>query len=197
MPTWPSSTSCARAAAGCSSAAPARIWARASSPESARASTSRTPNPEEDEAARAIDDIETPAITWPNDHSGRNGDAQPVETLGALHRLMARADGTPIAWLPALPHEGAVSAPAGSAARAIARGRSKLTGRGFHLAVTIERSSGGGPALAGSSFHHFADCNLDPRSGAPTFVVEPRGDTMLTDPATRRDADSYLRTIAA
>ena len=158
-------------------------------------------NPEADPQRHCIDDTETPAITWPNYHSGRNGDAQPVEVLGDLHPILRRADGGAIEWLPAHPHEGAVSAPPalGTAARAIARGRSATTGATFNLAVAVEAgpASGGGRAVADSSFHHFCDCNLDPRAGAPSFVVEPWGDAMLRDPAKRADADAYAANIAA
>lgn len=157
-------------------------------------------NPELDDTRRRIDDTDTPTITWPNYHSGRNGDAQPVEVIGEPHPIVRRADGTPIAWLPAHPHEGAVSAPAslGDAARVIARGRSVKTGASFNIAVAVEAGalSGGGRAVADSSFHHFCDCNLDPAMGAPSFVTEPWGDGVARNPAKRSDADAYAANIA-
>ena len=45
-------------------------------------------NPEPDEARRRIDDTGTPAITWPNYNSGRNGDYQEVRILAAGHPLV-------------------------------------------------------------------------------------------------------------
>ena len=158
-------------------------------------------NPEPDAARRCVDDIESPAITWPNYHSGRNGDAQPIEIVGALHPVFTRADGCAIAWLPAHPHEGTVGAgdSLAGAARVIARGQSARTGAAFNLAVAVEAgiASGGGRVLADSSFHHFCDCNLDPAMGAPSFVDEPWGDGMVRDAAKRADADAYAANIAA
>ena len=60
-------------------------------------------------------------------------------------------------------------------ARVIATGRSKVTGALFNLAVAFEPSAAGGPAIAQSTFHHFADYNWDPGMGAPSFVDEPPG----------------------
>ena len=158
-------------------------------------------NPEPDAARHCVDDIETPAITWPNYHSGRNGDAQPVEIVGALHPVLTRADGCAIAWLPAHPHEGTVGAgdSLAGAARVIARGQSARTGAAFNLAVAVEAgiASGGGRVLADSSFHHFCDCNLDPAMGAPSLVDEPWGDGMVREAAKRADADAYAANIAA
>ena len=37
-----------------------------------------TANPDPDESHRCADDSETPSISWPNFHSGRNGDLQAV-----------------------------------------------------------------------------------------------------------------------
>ncbi len=95
-------------------------------------------NPEPD--ARR-DDRDNPNISWPNYHSGSNGDYQPVFATEPVHELL-RTTKTPsgrIEWFPAHPHEGAVSAPADDPrARVIARGRSTVTGRGFNLAVCLD-----------------------------------------------------------
>ncbi len=67
-------------------------------------------NPEAD--ARR-DDQDNPNISWPNYHSGANGDYQPVIADEPAHELL-RTDRNPsgrIEWFPAHPHEGAVSAP--------------------------------------------------------------------------------------
>jgi hypothetical protein len=58
-------------------------------------------------------------------------------------------------------------------ARVIATGRSRVTGVEFNIAIAFEPSDAGGPAVAESTFHHFADDNWDLASGAPSFVNEP------------------------
>ena len=71
------------------------------------------------------DDQDTPTISWPNYHSGANGDYQPVFADAPTHELLrttATAGGR-IEWFPAHPHEGGVSACVPSAA-VLAQGRS-------------------------------------------------------------------------
>ncbi len=100
-----------------------------------------------------------------------------------------------IRYLPAHPHEGDVSAPAGEPARVIAMGTSKATGRNFNIAIAFE-SAHGGRAIAQSTFHHFADYNWDTRSGCPTFVDEPPGSTMMTEPQALKDTHRYAINVA-
>src|SRR5437868_4535745 len=102
-----------------------------------------TRNPEPDESRRRPDDTETPSISWPNYHSGSNGDFQEIKPAGPVHELLRRreAPGGVIRLFPAHPHEGAVGVPTGeSGARVIATGVSKATGRPFNLAVAFERA---------------------------------------------------------
>jgi hypothetical protein len=161
-------------------------------------SRSREPDPER----QAVDDVETPTISWPNYHSGRNGDFQRISAVAPTHELMRRASGQAIELLPAHPHEGAVGVPAGEAgARVVAQGTSKTTGRAFNLVVAFERvhrPSGAllGRGVADSSFHHFADYNWDTSYGAPSFVTEPPGDGMQTEPRARPDVERYVRNLA-
>ena len=58
------------------------------------------------------DDQDTPSISWPNYHSGANGDYQPVFAEGPVHELLrtTRTASGRIEWFPAHPHEGGVSA---------------------------------------------------------------------------------------
>lgn len=158
----------------------------------------QTINPEFDAARHACDDTETPTISWPNYHSGRNGDLQDVEATAPLHPVMRSHHGGAIRRLPAHPHEGAVSAPADLAgvATVIARGRSKLSGAAFNLAVAIEEP-GLGRAISDASFHHLADYNWDPRCGCPSFVTEPAGDEVLRAPDALDDVRDYVANAAA
>jgi len=102
------------------------------------------------------DDPYTATIDWPNFHSGVNGDFQQIEVVGDAHPVLVDVSSPTgaIRFLPSHAHEGAVSAPEGLNARVIARGRSKVTGKRFNLAVAFEGSRETGRAIAESSFHH-------------------------------------------
>lgn len=150
-------------------------------------------NPEPDEARRCRDDSGTPDIDWPNYHSGANGDFQPVTIVGDRHPLFEGVD-----FLPAHPHEGAVGAPAGDpSARVVATGVSRATGRDFNLVVAFEPSAAGGPAVAQSTFHHFADYNWDPSTGCPSFVTEAPGDGLARSAEARASTGRYMANLAA
>jgi hypothetical protein len=155
-------------------------------------------NLDPDLAQRAIDDPYTTYISWPNFHSGANGDFQKIEVNGPVHPVLADSASPTgaIRFLPSHPHEGAVGAPAGESARVIALGTSKATGRRFNIAVAFEPGPGGGPAIAQSTFHHFADYNWDTRSGAPSFVSEPPGDAIMRTPQALADTHRYVVNVA-
>ena len=98
-------------------------------------------NPEPDKARHGPDDTETPAISWPNYHSGRNGDFQRIVAAVPDHPLLRGAGSGRIAYFPSHPHEGAVGPPAGDkSASVVACGTSLTTGRRFNLVVAFERS---------------------------------------------------------
>jgi hypothetical protein len=156
-------------------------------------------NPEPDASRRVIDDRETDYILWPNYHSGANGDFQEIDIVGEPHPVLRdpEAPGGLIRYLPAHPHEGAIGAPpTDSSARVIATGTSKVTGRAFNIAVAFEPSAGGGPALAESTFHHFADYNWDPSRGCPSFVSEKPGDALAHSPEAQQSIRHYAKNLA-
>ncbi len=145
-----------------------------------------------DGAQHQIDDPYTTYISWPNFHSGANGDYQEIIVAGPRHPVLQG-----VRYLPAHPHEGDVSAPPGDAsARVIATSKSIVTGRAFNLAVAFEASDAGGPAIAQSTFHHFADYNWDPASGCPSFVSEPPGHAIADTPAAQDSIRAYARNVA-
>ena len=164
----------------------------------------QTKNPEPDPGRRVPDDLETPSISWPNYHSGRNGDFQRIQAVEPVHDLLFHpaAPGGLIRYFPAHPHEGAVGVPESEpSARVVATGTSRTTGRAFNLAVAFERREGlqgGSPgrAVAESSFHHFADYNWDTTRGAPSFVTEPEGTGMKSEPQALTDIHRYVRNLA-
>jgi hypothetical protein len=157
-----------------------------------------TRNLDPEPTRREIDDPYSKDISWPNFHSGANGDYQGIQVVAPLHPVLADPSSPTgaIRFLPSHPHEGAVSAPANQGARVIATGTSKVTGRQFNLAVAFERGAGGGAAIAQSTFHHFADYNWDPRLGCPSFVDEPPGDAMIRSPQALSDTQLYMRNLA-
>jgi hypothetical protein len=145
------------------------------------------------------DDPYTTSISWPNFHSGANGDFQNIQIAGPIHPVLSNSSSLTgaIRFLPSHPHEGAVSAPVDSAARVIATGTSKATGRSFNIAVAFEAHAGRGRAVAQSTFHHFADFNWDTRLGAPSFVEEPPGDAIAREPSAMADTHQYVRNLAS
>jgi hypothetical protein len=116
-----------------------------------------------------------------------------------VHPVLTDPDnlGASLRFLPAHPHEGAVGAPKDDpSARVIAVGRSKTTGAIFNIAVAFERSEAGGRAIAQSTFHHFADYNWDPTTGAPSFVSEPAGHQLAAAPDALRQVRQYAVNVA-
>ena len=156
-------------------------------------------NREPDQSRHCVDNPFTPHISWPNYHSGANGDFQRVWSVGSIHPVMRdrQCAAGVIQYLPAHPHEGVVSAPAGDAScRVIMEGQSSVTGRRFNIAVAFERSEQGGRAIAQSTFHHFADYNWDPDAGCPSFVSEAAGYGMSRTPEALRSTRQYVRNVA-
>lgn len=151
-------------------------------------------NREPDESRWRDDDTETTHITWPNYHSGANGDVQHVAACEPVHPVAKD-----LRLLPAHPHEGAVTVPPELAghARVILRGASAATGRDFPIAVAVEPFEGAGPVFADSSFHHIADYNWNPDVGCPSFVDEPCGHTVIEDARAAAEVRRYATAIAA
>jgi hypothetical protein len=156
-------------------------------------------NREPDEERHCVDNPFSPGISWPNYFSGANGDFQRVRPVGSIHPVMRDRHSTTgvVQYLPAHPHEGAVSAPPGDASsRVIVEGESLVTGRSFNIAVAFERSSDGGRAIAQSTFHHFADYNWDPATGGPSFVTDPPSDGIAGFPEALRSTRQYVSNVA-
>ncbi|RYE45602.1 MAG: hypothetical protein EOP24_19220 [Hyphomicrobiales bacterium] len=156
-------------------------------------------NCEPDAERHCVDNPFSEKISWPNYHSGANGDFQRIWSVGNIHPVMRDRWSTTgvIQYLPAHPHEGTVSAPPGdSSGRVVMEGRSSVSGRRFNIAVAFERSEHGGRAIAQSTFHHFADYNWDPSAGCPSFVTEPAGDGIVRFSEALRSTKQYARNIA-
>ena len=132
-------------------------------------------NREPDEGRHCVDNPFSANISWPNYHSGANGDFQRVRSAGTVHPVMHdqhSATGV-IQYLPSHPHEGAVSAPPGDAsARVVMEGQSSVSGRRFNLAVAFERSEHGGRAIAAVELSSLRRLQLGPCGRLP--VVRER-----------------------
>lgn len=161
-------------------------------------------NLDPDESRRAVDDQDTPSISWPNYHSGNNGDYQRVTAVAPVHELLRSNDAPSglIEFFPAHPHEGGVGVPQGEAhARVIATGVSQATGRPFNLVVAFESAQDKygnklGRGVAESSFHHFVDYNWDIDQGCPSFLLEAPGDGIKREPQKLNDIKTYVRNLA-
>jgi hypothetical protein len=155
-------------------------------------------NLDPDVSNRKIDDPYSTNISWPNFHSGANGDFQEIKAVGPIHRVLAdpASPTGAIRFLPSHPHEGAVGAPEDEPSRVIATGVSKVTGRRFNIAVAFEPGTSGGPAIAQSTFHHFADYNWDTRAGSPSFVDEPPGAAIVRTPQAIADTHRYVLNLS-
>lgn len=157
-----------------------------------------------DESRNVRDDQLTKSISWPNYHSGNNGDYQRIEAVKPVHDLLLdpiNASGV-IEYLPAHPHEGSVGVPDGEDhARVIARGFSQVTRRPFNLIVAFDRAVDGhgntlGRAVAESSFHHFVDYNWDVDAGCPSFLLESPGNQIEREPEKLSHVKTYVGNLA-
>jgi hypothetical protein len=116
-----------------------------------------------------------------------------------VHPIMrdTESDTGALMFLPAHPHEGAVVAPASSPlARVIATGTSRVSGQRFNIAVAFERTDAAGPAIAESTFHHFADYNWDPSRGCPDFVSETPVYELPNNARAMASVHAYVRNVA-
>ncbi len=159
-------------------------------------------HPEPDATRHVPDDSFTTTISWPNYHSGANGDYQRI--AAADHELM-RNPASPlglIEFFPAHPHEGAVGVPEDEEnACVIAVGKSEVTSRPFNLLVAFESADDDhgnklGRGIADSSFHHFVDYNWDTEMGCPSFLEEPPGDGYKRNPQALNEIKTFVANAA-
>jgi hypothetical protein len=161
-------------------------------------------NQDPDHSRHSRDDQDTETISWPNYHSGSNGNYQKITISEPMHELLRNENSSSgvIEYFPAHPHEGGVGVPEGeNHARVIATGESRVTHRSFNLMVAFEKAEDVhaktlGRAIAESSFHHFVDYNWDIRFGCPSFVSEPPGDQVEQEPDKLEDIKTYVRNVA-
>jgi hypothetical protein len=162
-------------------------------------------NQEPDASRHVRDDQDNTEISWPNYHSGANGNYQKITVVEPVHELLRNVENASgvIEYFPAHPHEGSVGVPEDvENARVIAKSTSQATGHQFNLVVALDSvadQAGGrcGRSVAESSFHHFVDYNWDIAKGCPSFLVEPPGDQIRRDPSRLRDIKTYVANLAS
>lgn len=162
-------------------------------------------NQDPDESRHVRDDPDNQQISWPNYHSGSNGNYQRITVVEPVHELMRSVENASgvIEYFPSHPHEGSVGVPVGTNnARVVATGLSQATGQNFNLVVALdgavdEAGNRCGRAVAESSFHHFVDYNWDISKGCPSFLSEPPGDEIRRDPSRMRDIKTYVANLAS
>lgn len=163
-----------------------------------------TYNRERDRRRLRRDDRDNLSISYPNYHSGNNGDYQRIVPMEPVHEVLhtdKSASGF-VEYFPAHPHEGALSVPVNIPyARVIATSTSAKSGRAFNLAVAIENEPTGnghpcGRAIALSTFHQLADMNWDSSVAGPSFVTERPGSELRDHPQRLEAFKDYVRNIA-
>ncbi|HKV32851.1 MAG TPA: hypothetical protein VJP89_00875 [Pyrinomonadaceae bacterium] len=162
-------------------------------------------NLDPDESRHVRDDPDNQHITWPNYHSGANGNYQKITVVEPAHELVRSTENASgmIEYFPAHPHEGSVGLPDDADnARVVAMGLSQATGHNFNLVVALDGlvdkdGNRCGRAVAESSFHHFVDYNWDIAKGCPSFLLEPPGDEIRRDPSRMRDIKTYVANLAS
>jgi len=158
-------------------------------------------NQDPDASRHARDDEGNQQISWPNYHSGANGNYQHITAVEPVHELLRNGTEV-IQYFPAHPHEGSVGVPEGmKSGRIVATGLSQTTGHQFNLVVALEGQTDQhgnrcGRAIAESSFHHLVDYNWDTSKGCPSFLTEPPGDEIKRDPARLSDIKHYVTNAA-
>jgi hypothetical protein len=157
-------------------------------------------NPDPDDSRCCVDDIYTTYISWPNYHSGKNGDYQMIHPVEPVHELLKNPQSPTgvIQFFPAHPHEGGIGVAEGTPdARVIAMGKSLVTDRPFNLVVVGDRVAAEtqGRSVAQSTFHHLVDYNWDIDQGCPSFVDEAPGDGMKTEPRALADIQAYVKNL--
>jgi len=112
------------------------------------------------------DDLGTKTISWPNYHSGRNGDLQKIEAVDPLHPLLEKPGGARLERFPAHPHEGAVRVPTGEPrAREVARDENEhqCRARENELRQEEDQIPHGRPAMTPDPLADINSCPTDVR----------------------------------
>lgn len=97
--------------------------------------------------------------------------------------------------MPAHPHEGVIRCTTASqqvllSSFSISSGREQIT-------AILDEAPGRGSVIHHSTFHHFADFNLDVACGAPAFVLDPVSTQLAASPQLLADLKAYVAAVVA
>ena len=133
------------------------------------------------------------AIITPCVVTGQNGGVQ-ICRQRADHPLLKFASMIPgHLVIPAHPHEGVIR-PMAASQTVLLSSFSITSGREQTTAI-VDESPGRGMVLHHSTFHHFADYNLDVSAGAPAFVLDPPSSQIADSPVLSNDIKAYVRSV--
>lgn len=142
---------------------------------------------------REYSDPTAPGIDTPCVVTGQNGGVQ-ICRQRADHPLLAFQSIIPgHLVIPAHPHEGVIR-PVSDTQTVLLSSFSITSGREQN-SVILDESEGRGMILHHSTFHHFADFNLDTACGAPDFVLDPTSSQIADSPNLLTDIRNYVRSV--
>lgn len=132
--------------------------------------------------------IQTPCVV-----TGQNGGVQ-ICRKRSDHPLLAfdsLIDGHVV--LPAHPHEGVIT-PTVASQQVLLSSHSITSGR-EQITAIVDEAPGRGMVLHHSTFHHFADYNIEVERGAPAFVLDPPSRQIADSPALLHDLRAYVGSV--
>lgn len=133
------------------------------------------------------------AIVTPCVVTGQNGGVQ-ICRQRAEHPLLNFASMIPgHLVIPAHPHEGVIRKV--TASQTVLLSSFSITSGREQTTAIVDEADGRGMVLHHSTFHHFADYNLDVAAGAPDFVLDPPSTQIADSPALLNDINAYVRSV--
>lgn len=134
-----------------------------------------------------------PSIDTPCVVTGQNGGVQ-ICRKRADHPLLAFDTLIPgHLVLPAHPHEGVIR-PTTASQQVLLSSHSITSGR-EQITAILDEAPGRGAVLHHSTFHHFADFNLQVERGAPDFVIDPPSHQIDASPVLLNDQRAYVAAV--
>jgi hypothetical protein len=132
--------------------------------------------------------IDTPCVV-----TGQNGAVQ-ICRKRSDHALLAFDTLIPgHLVLPAHPHEGVIR-PTTATQQVLLSSYSITSGR-EQITAILDEAPGRGAVLHHSTFHHFADFNLEVERGAPDFVIDPPSAQIAQSPQLLADQRAYVAAV--
>ena len=157
-------------------------------------------NREPDLSRHRVDDTYASTISFPNYHSGRNGDLQVIEPAGPVHALLRCRGSDSITRFPAHPHEGVVGVPVGDAdVRASHRqGPQPCVRPGFQFDRGVRPGPHGWRRTGGCALilPPLRRLQLESTVGLSEFCDQPEGDQVMVDANALDDIHAYVGNLA-